>query len=63
MSDFMKTPVEGDHNMSPKPSGHVETDGKCSTIRDLPTRTMGKDSIPEVTMDCNVDLPEYTKGK
>jgi len=47
---------------SPKPSGKVCTDGKVSTV-DLPARTTGSNSIPEVTYDENVSLPSRTGGK
>jgi len=60
---LMRTPMEGYGSRDGQPTGHVETDGKCSTIRDLPGRTMGPDSVREVTYDCNVDLPEATEGK
>lgn len=64
-NEFITSPMgesyEGKKN--PQPSGHVETDGKASTIQGLPTRTMGPDSVREVTYDHNADLPERTGHK
>lgn len=45
------------------PSGKVVTDGKMSTIPGLPERSMGKDSVPEVTLDENGGLPTRTGKK
>lgn len=57
MSDFSITTPTGEKGHKTHPTGHVTTNGKGSTI-DLPTRTTGPDSQPEVTYDHNADLPE-----
>lgn len=61
--DYVETPMtqHKGHNSTGQPTGHVCTDGKATTIRDLPERTMGKDSLKEVTYDENVGLPDYPK--
>jgi hypothetical protein len=63
MSGYIKTGVS-DYGAkpSPKPSGKVCTDGKASTAN-LPARTTGSASIPEVTYDENAGLPSRTGGK
>ena len=53
---YVRTAMEGIEHASPHPSGHVVTDGKMTNI-DVPARTTGSDSIPEVTIDNNVGLP------
>lgn len=55
-SETMKTPMADYGKPTSKPTGHVTTDGKSSTV-DLPTRTTGPDSLPEVTYDENGGLP------
>lgn len=63
MASTIKTGVS-DYGMkpSPTPSGKVCTDGKMTTV-DVPTRTKGPNSIPEVTLDENASLPKYSGGK
>lgn len=63
MIHTIKTGVN-DYGMkpSPNPSGKVCTDGKMTTV-DVPGRTSGSASIPEVTLDENVSLPKRTGGK
>lgn len=63
MSKTIKTGVS-DYGMKPscEPSGKVITDGKMTTV-DVPSRTTGPNSIPEVTTDINASLPTRTGGK
>lgn len=57
----MRTPMEGMYpTPSPTPSGKVVTDGKMTNV-DVPTRTTGPNSIPEVTLDNNAGLPGLSK--
>jgi hypothetical protein len=60
--DFIASGVQDLEPHDAQPTGHVETDGKCTTIRDLPTRSMGPNSIKEVTLDENVSLPHMDYG-
>lgn len=59
MSNLIKTGVS-DYGMKPstKPSGNVCTNGVKHP--DLPTRTTGSDSILEVVLDENANLPKGT---
>lgn len=60
---LIKTGVN-DYGMkpSPKPSGKVCVNGVDSPS-DLPKRTVGSDTIPEVTYDENASLPTKSGGK
>lgn len=63
MASTIKSGVS-DYGMrpSPNPSGKVCTDGKMTTVP-VPGRTMGSNSIVEVTLDENASLPKYSGGK
>lgn len=60
---IIKTGVS-DYGFKPsyKPSGNVITDGKMTTAN-VPERTTGPNSVPEVTTDTNASLPGKTGGK
>ena len=46
--EILRTPVEGEHKSSVKPSaGNKEMNGESK----LPQRSVSKDSVPEVTYD------------
>lgn len=63
MSKTVATGVS-DYGMKPscQPSGKVLTDGKMATV-DVPTRTTGAGTVPEVTLDLNASLPSKSGGK
>ena len=53
MADIVKTPVEGSHPSSCKPSGSVKTNG----VPGLPPCTTSPNGVAEVTYDQNGSLP------
>jgi hypothetical protein len=57
------TPMQEYTNAGPNPTGNVTTDGKASTIPGLPVRSIGSDTIREVTYDHNGDLPQGSVSK